>query len=49
MSISSEDILIRVMRTPNPLAIKLIVNFPIKTEGKASFTKKEEVSNTPLF
>ena len=37
------------MRTPNPLAIKLVVNFPVKTEGKASFTKKKEVSNIPLF
>ena len=49
MSISSEDILIRVMRTPNPQAVKLVVNFPVKAEGKASFTKKEEVSHIPLF
>ena len=49
MSISSEDILIRVMRTPNPLAVKLVVNFPVKTEGKASFAKKEEVTDKPLF
>ena len=47
MNISSEDILIRAMRTPNPLAIKLIVNFPLKTEGKASFTKQEGLSHTP--
>lgn len=49
MNISSEDILIRVMRTPNPLAVKLVVNFPVKTEGKASFTKKEEIAGRPLF
>ena len=49
MDISSEDILMRVMETPNPLAVKLVVNFPIKTEGKASFTTKQEVSHIPLF
>lgn len=49
MNISSEDILVRVMRTPNPQAIKLVVNFPVKTEGKSSFTKQEELSDIPLF
>ena len=49
MSISSKDILVRVMETPNPMAVKLIVNFPVKAEGKASFTTKEEVSHTPLL
>lgn len=49
MSIAKEDILIRVMKTPNPLAIKLVMNFPVKMEGKASFTKKEEVLDQALF
>ena len=49
MSIASKDILVRVMRTPNPLAIKLIVNFSVKKEGKISFTKEEELSHIPLF
>ena len=49
MSISKKDILVRAMTTPNPLAIKLVVNFPVKKEAKASFTKKEEISNIPLF
>ena len=49
MHISAKDILIRVMRTPNPLAVKLAVNFPIKSEGKASFAKKEEAGHVPLF
>lgn len=48
-NISPKDILVRVMRTPNPLAVKLIVNFPVKSTGKASFTKKEEVSDKALF
>lgn len=49
MNIAKEDILVRVMRTPNPLAVKLVVNFPVKTEGKASFSKKKEVLDKPLF
>ena len=49
MNLSSKDILVRVLTTPNPLALKLVVNFPLKTEGKASFTKKEEVSHLPLL
>lgn len=49
IEISKENILTRVMRTPNPLAVKVVVNFPVKSQGKAFFTKKEEVSNIPLF
>ncbi|MDE0092812.1 MAG: NifU family protein [Oligoflexia bacterium] len=49
MELSSKDILVRVMETPNPLAVKLVVNFLIKSEGKASFTKKEEIEQLPLF
>ena len=49
MSISSENILVRVMRTPNPLAVKLVVNFPVKTEGKVSFINKNELSDIPLL
>ena len=49
MGIASKDILVRALRTPNPLAIKLVVNFLLKKEGKASFTKKEELANIPLF
>lgn len=36
------DVLVRTQSTPNPLAIKFIVNCPIKTEGKATFEKKED-------
>jgi NFU1 iron-sulfur cluster scaffold homolog, mitochondrial len=35
------DVLVRTQNTPNPLAIKFIVNAPIKAEGKATFTKEE--------
>lgn len=36
------DVLVRTQSTPNPLAIKFIVNSPIKLEGKATFEKKED-------
>ena len=36
------DILVRTQSTPNPLAIKFIVNAPIKIDGKATFKNKEE-------
>ena len=37
------------METPNPLAVKLVVNFPLKSEGKASFKKQEEIEDQPLL
>ena len=49
MKIDKKDILVRVMRTPNPLAVKLVVNFLVKAEGKTSFTTAKEVKNIPLF
>ena len=49
MNVKSEDILIRVLETPNPMAVKLVVNFPVKTQGKAVFTSKEELKPHPLF
>ena len=49
MNIDSKDILVRILETPNPMAVKLVVNFPVKTEGKAVFTSKEESSPYPLF
>lgn len=49
MFIKSEDILVRVLETPNPLAVKLVMNFPVKMEGKANFTKKEELEKLPLL
>ena len=49
MEFSSKDILVRALETPNPLAVKLVVNFPIKLEGKASFKKAEEAKEQPLL
>ena len=36
------EVLIKTQPTPNPNAIKFVVNAPIKIEGKATFTNKEE-------
>ena len=36
------DILVRTQSTPNPLAIKFVVNCPVKLEGKATFTDKDK-------
>ena len=49
MLIESKDILVRVMETPNPLAVKLVVNFPLKMEGKASFTQRGQLDKHPLL
>ncbi len=42
------EILVRTQSTPNPLAIKFIVNCPVKAEGKATFTNREEAQNIRL-
>lgn len=49
MDISPKDILMRAIRTPNPMAVKLVVNFPVKETGKAFFKSKESASHSPLF
>ena len=48
-SLKSKDILVRAMKTPNPNAIKFIVNFSLKAQGHATFTSLEECSSMPLF
>lgn len=42
------DILVRTQSTPNPQAIKFVVNCPIKMEGKAAFSSKEEAESLLL-
>ena len=44
-----EDILIQAMETPNPLALKFVVNFPLKTTGSATFLKAEDCMKSPFF
>ncbi len=46
--IDPEDILIRAQDTPNPNAIKFIVNFPLKEVGNATFKSAEECGHLPL-
>ena len=47
-SYSSEDVLVRAQDTPNPYALKFVVNFPLKTEGKATFVSVSECGDLPL-
>jgi len=47
-AISTEDILIRAQDTPNPNAIKFIVNYPLKDVGNATFTDSAQAENLPL-
>ena len=37
-----------IQPTPNPYAKKVICNLDLKTNGKVSFTKKEEAEHVPL-
>ena len=46
--VASDDIMVRAQDTPNPLAIKFIVNFSLKDIGNATFTSKEQCSDLPL-
>lgn len=44
----SYDVMVRTLPTPNPSAIKFIVNAPLKTTGKATFFTKEEALGVSL-
>lgn len=46
--ISSEDVLVRSQLTPNPHALKFIVNHPLKKEGKVTYRNLEEAANVTL-
>jgi len=39
---------VHVQPTPNPMALKFIVNRPLKTEGKATFSHLAEAQGLPL-
>ncbi len=47
-SMSTEDILIRTLPTPNPWAIKFVINAPFKETGKATFNSPAECEDLPL-
>ncbi len=42
------DVLIRVQATPNPTAWKFILDRPVLTEGKATYSSIEESTHNPL-
>ena len=49
MDISKTDVLIRMLATPNPYALKFVLNVPLKNKGRASFYSQEDCLNLPLF
>ncbi len=49
MNINQKDVLIRMLSTPNPYALKFVTNVPLKNTGNASFYSKKDVENLPLF
>ena len=48
MTLKSEELLIRTLPTPNPWAIKFVINGPFKEEGKATFNSPLECEDLPL-
>lgn len=47
-TLDAKDILIRTLPTPNPYAIKFVINASFKDDGKASFSTPEEAADLPL-
>lgn len=47
-NIPADQVLVRAQDTPNPMATKFVTNFPLKNEGKATFTKVEDCLSLPL-
>ena len=45
--IHSDDILVRAQDTPNPNAIKFIINYSLKDVGNATFTSAEQADALP--
>ena len=42
------DIRLMIQSTPNPNALKFVLNRPVKTEGKATYKNAEECHTNPL-
>ena len=49
MNIDKQDVLIRMLTTPNPYALKFVLNLPLKTKGRATFYSKADCPKLPLF
>jgi Fe-S cluster biogenesis protein NfuA len=43
-----KDLLIRTLPTPNPFALKFVINAPFKAHGKATFNTAAECEDLPL-
>ena len=47
--IDSKDVLIRMLSTPNPYALKFVLNVPLKNKARATFYNKLDCENLNLF
>ena len=47
-TIEAADLLIRTLPTPNPFALKFVINAPFQSEGKATFNTPLEAEELPL-
>ena len=48
LAIDTNDILLRTLPTPNPMALKFVINSSFKDEGKATFSSPAEAVELPL-
>lgn len=49
MDIEKKDVMIRMLATPNPYALKFVLNVSVKDKGRATFYSKKDCSHLPLF
>ncbi len=47
-TLSAENVLVRVQSTPNPNAMKFVVNTSLKKDGKATYNNLQEANAMPL-
>ena len=49
LDINPQDVLVRMLDTPNPKAFKFVLNVPLKNTGQASFYKPSDCEGLLLF
>ncbi len=49
MNVEGKDVLIRMLTTPNPYALKFVLNVPLKSRGRVTFYSRRECEDLPLF
>ena len=47
-SLAEKDLMVRTLPTPNPYALKFVINASFKDEGKATFNSEAECQELPL-